>query len=155
MDAFTFGALIAFVLAIGSLVVAIPLMPRVRGTQTAGRRLPWWDIPARMAVATGFVLALTAAAPALGPRLAGLLAPFPLYATVLSVFAHRLQGAASAIAVLNGLLVGLFAFALFFFVLAVTLETRGIAVAFLAALVVALAAQGVSLAVTRGFRFAS
>jgi hypothetical protein len=155
MNRFQFGAVVAFGLAIGSLVLALAVMPRVRGARSEPRRLPWWDIPARMVVATAFVLALTAAAPGLGPRLAGLLAPFPLYATVLSVFAHRLEGAAAAIAVLQGLLAGLFAFALFFFVVAVTLEPRGIAFAFIAALLVALAAQGVSLAATRRFRFAS
>jgi hypothetical protein len=144
-----------FGLAVLSLVAAILVMPRVRGNVPAHRPLPWWDIPARMVVATAFVIALTAAAPALGSRLAGLLAPFPLYATVLSVFAQRLQGAASAISVQYGLLAGLFAFALFFLTVAVLLESRGIAVTFAVALVVAVAAQGVSLVVTRRFRFAS
>jgi hypothetical protein len=91
------------------------------------------------------VIALTAAAPLLGPRLAGLIAPYPLYATVLGVFAHRLQGAEAAVSVLRGLLLGLFAFAGFFLTVALLLETNGIAVAFGAALVVALALQAASL----------
>jgi hypothetical protein len=79
------SAATAFVLVIVALVVALFLMPgrpESRAEQTA---FPRWDIPARMVVATAFVLVLTSAAPALGARLAGLLAPFPLYATVLTV----------------------------------------------------------------------
>ncbi len=111
-------------------------------------QFPRWDIPARMIVATVFVIVLTTAAPLLGARLAGLLAPFPLYASVLATFAHRLEGTDGAVAVLRGLLLGLFAFAAFFFVLAELLETS-IAVAFLGAICVALAMQAVSLFVGR------
>lgn len=138
-----------FAIAIASLVLAIAVMPRRRTTGVETRPLPWWDIPARMVVATAFVIAITASAPALGYRLAGLLAPFPLYATVLSVFAQRIAGADSAIAVLRGLLAGLFAFSLFFLLVALLLEPRGIAVAFAAAIVVAIVAQGLSLVATR------
>jgi hypothetical protein len=47
--------------------------------------------------------------------------------------------------VLRGLLYGLFAFASFFLVLNLLLERAGIAVAFLSAIAVALATQGISL----------
>jgi hypothetical protein len=107
--------------------------------------LPRWDIPTRMVVATAFVLLLTGVAPALGPRLTGLLAPFPLYAAVLTVFAHHLQGAAPAALVLRGLLLGLFAFAGFFLILAASIERVGIIPAFAAAVAVALALQAGSL----------
>jgi hypothetical protein len=106
--------------------------------------LPAWDIPARMIVATGFVVVLTALAPALGPRLTGLLAPFPLYAAVLTVFAHHLQGPAAAVGVLRGLLLGLFAFAGFFAVLTALLERAGIGPAFAAAVAASLAVQAAS-----------
>lgn len=149
MAAVSLDPLPTFAVAIASLVLAIAAMPRRRATAVEPRPLPWWDIPARMVVATGFVIALTAAAPVLGSRLAGLLAPFPLYATVLSVFAQRLAGPGSAIAVLHGLLAGLFAFALFFLLVSLLLEARGILVAFTAALAAALVAQAVSLVATR------
>jgi hypothetical protein len=98
-----------------------------------------------MVIATALVLVLTELAGALGPRLTGLLAPFPLYAAILAAFAHALDGAAAAVSVLRGLLLGLWAFAAFFLVLAATLPGSGIAGAFAAALVVALAVQGASL----------
>jgi hypothetical protein len=142
-------ALVTFVIAVSALVASLFLMPRPVVTVAVTVRPPGWDIPARMVVATAFVLVLTEAAPALGPRIAGLLSPFPVYATVLAVFAHRDAGAAPAVAVLRGLLLGLFAFAGFFLTLAVLLEPAGIATAFVAALVVALVFQGLSLLVGR------
>jgi hypothetical protein len=98
-----------------------------------------------MVVATVFVVALTGIAPILGPRLTGLLAPFPLYAAILAVFAHRLEGARPAASVLSGLLLGLFAFAGFFVVLAALIERAGIAAAFATALVAALVFHAASL----------
>jgi hypothetical protein len=102
-----------------------------------------------MAVATGFVLLLTAIAPTLGPHLSGLLAPFPLYAGILTIFAHRLQGPGSAAGVLRGLLLGLFSFAGFFLALAALIDRIGIAAGFVAALATALAIQAASLWVIR------
>ena len=110
---------------------------------------PGWDLPARMAVATGLVLTLTRFAPVLGPRLAGLLGTFPVFAATLTVFAHHLEGAAAAARVLRGLLVGLFAFASFFFVLAALLTRVGLTAAFVAAAAAALALQVGSLHLVR------
>lgn len=142
-------ALVTFVAAVVVLVLSIALMPRRSKAQPNAVALPQWDIPARMLVGTILVVALTAAAPLLGPRLAGLIAPYPLYATVLAVFSHQLQGAEAAVSVLRGLLLGLFAFAAFFLAIAQLLEPNGIAVAFGAAILVALALQGISLAASR------
>ena len=142
------------VLVLASLVLAIRVMPRARAHDEPAPRLPWWDIPARMLLATAFVIALTEAAPALGSRLAGLLAPFPLYATVLAAFAHRLQGAEAAIAVLRGLLLGLFAFAAFFISVALLLVPAGIAVAFAVAVAAAIVVQAGSLLAGRALKIA-
>lgn len=149
-EAAVFATPLTLAAMIGVLAYSLWLMPRrVARPERADVNFPRWDIPARMAVATVFVVVLTAAAPLLGPRLAGLIAPFPLYATVLAVFAHRLGGAAPAVGVLRGLLLGLFAFALFFFALAELLDGRGIVPAFAVAIVLALAAQGISLTLGR------
>jgi uncharacterized membrane protein (GlpM family) len=101
---------------------------------------PRWDLPLRAATATAVVLAVTALAGAAGPRLAGLLTPFPIYAAVLTVFAHRHAGAAAARTTLRGLLLGLFAFAAFFVALAAALPRVGWA-AFAAAPAAAIAVQ--------------
>jgi hypothetical protein len=154
LDVLAAGVAVAAVLAVASLLVAIALMPRRQRDVAPATVLPWWDIPARMIVATTFVIALTAAAPALGSRLTGLLSPFPLYATVLATFAHRLQGADAANAVLRGLLLGLFAFASFFLCVAVLVVPAGAGVAFAAAIVTAVAVQAVSLVAGRALKIA-
>jgi hypothetical protein len=112
-------------------------------------RPAWWDLPARMAVATAFVLALTEAAGALGPRWSGLLAPFPIYAGVLAAFTHAHQGPETAGSLLHGVLGGLFAFATFFAVLAATIRGAGIAAAFALAAAAAFAVQVAVVRITR------
>ena len=140
---------VLFVLAVGSLVIALSWMPRSLPAESPGRAVPRWDLGARMVLATMFVVLLTGLAPTLGPRLAGLLAPFPIYATVLTIFAHLQAGPVAAASVLRGLLLGLFGFASFFLVLAVLLERGGIVLAFTLATLVAFGLQAVSLLILR------
>ena len=131
-----------FLLVTLVLALALRLMPReAEATLAPAGPPPRWDIPTRMMVATTFVLLLTGSAPALGAQLTGLLAPFPLYGTILAVFAQHLHGPVPAVRVLRGLLLGLFAFASFFLVLALLLDRVAIAVAFGAAIAVALVIQ--------------
>ena len=136
------------VLVIGTVVAALVFMPRDSDGSRAARR-PRWDIPARLVVTTAIVLVLTGLAEALGPSLTGLLATFPLYGAILAGFAHHLEGPGPAIRVLRGLLLGLFAFAGFFFVLALSFEPAGIARAFAAAIAAALVLQTLALWVMR------
>jgi hypothetical protein len=109
-------------------------------------RPPRWDLWARAAVATVLVLALTEASGALGPRLTGLFAVYPLYSIVLASFAHHAAGAPAALRVLRGVLVGLFAFVAFFFTLGLVLPHTSIAVGYLCA---AAAVAGVQLVSVR------
>jgi len=115
--------------SLGALLLGLPLFARGSGgerrTASTAMRLPAWDLPARVVVATGFVALVTGIAGAAGPRLAGLITPFPIYAAVLTVFAHRALGPRAAAATLRGLVLGLFAFVSFFAVLAATLPRIG------------------------------
>jgi hypothetical protein len=126
------------------LLLCLRVIPRAEVPATI-KPLPRWDIPARMIVATALVLVLTAAAPVLGARMSGLLATFPVFATVLTVFAHHAQGKAAAWQVLWGLLLGLFAFAGFFAVIEISITHVGIALAFTCAIVCAVVIQAVTL----------
>jgi hypothetical protein len=138
------GPPLLFLVAIGSLALALRLMPASPASPVPAAP-PRGDLPARMVLATAVVLLITALAPRLGARLSGLLATYPLFAAILTAFAHHLQGAGAAVSVLRGLLFGLFAFASFCLVLAVSLVHLGIAASFAAAIVVALMVQAVSL----------
>ena len=130
-----------------SLVLALRLVPR-REVRPVVPAPPRWDLPARMVIATALVLVITELAPVLGARWSGVLATFPVYAAILTVFAHR-AGAAPAVEVLRGLLLGLLAFAAFFVVLGALIAHVPIAVAFAAAIVSALAVQAASFARVR------
>jgi hypothetical protein len=141
----------AFEVTVAALVVALLLIPRdssklkVPEQEQEEEAPPRWDLPARMVVATVFVLLLTAIAPLLGPYLSGLLSPFPLFGAILTVFTHRSQGSIAATRLLRGLLYGLFAPAGFFLALAILIERVGIGLSFGAATATALAFQGVTL----------
>ena len=137
------------VVALCALTLTLLLLPRDRAGERLRAVRPRWDLPLRMIAATALILGLTQAAPVLGARLAGTLATFPAFAAVLAVFAHHVEGAGAATRVLRGLLAGLFGFVGFFCVLAATLERAGLAIGFLLAAAVALAAQGVSFAMLR------
>jgi hypothetical protein len=145
------GALALAVSTGATLAAVLRLLPARAAVAAPAAPAPRWDLPARMIVTTAIVLLLTAAAPALGPRLSGMLATFPVYAAVLAVFAHRV-GAAPAVQVLRGLLFGLFAFAGFFLALALLIERIGVGPAFAAAAAVGLAIQAGSLAFVRAGR---
>ena len=105
----------AAVLLVAAIIVAHRLMPRAPFRTLPGGR-PRWDLPARMLVATAFVLALTALARSLGPQLSGLIAPFPVFGVVLAAFTHHRQGPAAAAGLLRGNIAGALAFVAFFVV---------------------------------------
>jgi hypothetical protein len=77
----------------------------------------------------------------LGPHLSGLLAPFPVIASVLAAFTHVLHGEEDVARILRGFVVALVAYAMFCFTLALSLKSLGIATGFAAAIVCALVTQ--------------
>ena len=111
------------------------------------------ELPLRMAAGTAVVVALTEASSFLGPRVAGLLVTYPLLTAILAVSAHRLEGPRTALDVLRGLLLGLFAFAAFFFAAAALLPRLGLG-ALAVAVAAAVAVQALSLRAARGARAA-
>jgi hypothetical protein len=135
-------------LVIAVVWTALRLLPRPDVVSPPAPAPPW-DIPFRIAVVTGLVVALTAAAEVLGPRASGLLATVPAIAAALTVFSHQRDGPEHAQGVLRGLLGGLLATAAFHTVAASSLVPGGIPVAFLAAVAAALATQGLALLALR------
>jgi hypothetical protein len=94
-----------------------------------------------MATAAALVVALSAAAGALGPTAGGVLAALPVLASVLAVFTHRDHGPASAVALLHGMLGGMGGFVAFCLLVALLIEPAGPTAAFAAAAAGALTAQ--------------
>jgi hypothetical protein len=140
----------ALALVGGALLVGLAVLPRPGAEERVHLAPPRWDLPMRAACALALVLTLTAVAGWLGPHLSGLLAPFPVIATVLATFTHALRGTDELLRLLRGLLSGFSAFALFCFTLSISLRTLDIASAFALATAIALLTQSVTLALTRG-----
>jgi len=149
VESLTDGSRALLVAAVAAvLVAAVTLMPQLPEVSSPGA-VPWWDIPARMAAGLAIVLVLTEAATVLGPGWTGVVAAFPVFVTVLTVFAHRHEGAPRALRVLRGVLVGLFGTATFYATLAVSLDPVGIAGAFGLAIAAVVAVQAGSFQVFR------
>jgi hypothetical protein len=130
------------------ILLAICFIPQ--RTTTAGEvRVPGWDIPARMLIATLFVVLLTSFANRLGAQLSGLISPFPVFGLVLAVFAHRQLGAPAAMHFLRGVALGALGFSSFFLVVVVSLPALGIGWTYLLATLAAIAVNGVSLRLAR------
>jgi len=136
----------ALIMAGAGFIVGLKLLPDPLSEPSRGPSAPIWDLPLRAFCALALVLALTAASGWLGSRLSGLLAPFPVIASVLAVFTHAQRGADDFLRLARGLIAGFFAFALFCFTLAISLRALGIAAAFVLASGVALSTQGLLLA---------
>jgi hypothetical protein len=132
------GSMTAAAATLGLLVLIRAIFPRP-GSNVAARKPPAWDLPGRAITATGIVLLLTAVAPTLGPRLSGLLTPFPAFALVLAAFTQAHEGAGAAILFLRGIVLASFASAAFFVTVAASLPHTGLLPTLSLAAVVALA----------------
>ena len=133
-------------LAMAAAIVFVPTAPDV----AAGGRPPAWDLPARVVVGTALIVGLTTRAPALGARLSGLAATYPVYVTTLTVFAHRQAGPGAAVALLRGLVLGLYGWLGFFTIVLTAMPLVGILPGAACAVAGALAIQGVSLRLLGG-----
>jgi hypothetical protein len=148
LSVLSIAAVTALLVALVSIALTLAALPRGVGEQSNGEAPPGWDLPLRALSALAVVLALTALAGQLGPSLSGLLAPFPVVASVLAVFTHAQRGEEDLLRIMRGFLMGLVAYALFCFALAVSLESLGIAESFLLATAGALTTQAVALTLT-------
>jgi hypothetical protein len=141
LQAVPWTAVSGLALALGAFGIARVLLPRLPETPPPPRA-PAWDLPLRMASAVVLVLLVTGLAAWLGPNLSGAITPFPIATTILLAFTHAQQGAPAAVGFLRAFLPAMWSFALFCFVLAWGMVGLGRNLAFLLALALSLAAQG-------------
>jgi hypothetical protein len=138
------GAALAIVAA--GVLAGLVALPHPSGAESPSAP-PRWDLPLRAVCAAALVLTLTGVSGWLGPRLSGLLAPFPIIATVLATFTHAQRGVDDVRRMARGMVTGFCAFALFCFTVSVALRTLDIATSFALGAVVALATQAAMLGV--------
>ncbi len=146
----TMGPGLTFVALIGVVLAFLAAFPRRRAAPPDAVSPPAWDIPARVAVATLLVVAISSAAPLIGGRFAGILATFPVYAAVLATFGHLTRGPGEAADVLRGLVAGMIGFGAFFLAVELLLGTVGTPESFLGALVIGGLVHAATFALVRG-----
>jgi uncharacterized membrane protein (GlpM family) len=115
--------------------------------QWGSSALPAHELLLRMAAGAGMVLAVTAAAEALGTAWTGMFAAFPVMSTVLAVFSHRANGPGFTIAMLRAMIAGFYSFIVFCLAVSLLLGHSGIAVTFIVAVAAAVVSQAVAKAV--------
>ena len=109
-----------FILVLAFLVTFLLAFPTFENTSKK-YQITNLDIIARMVAAAILVLAITFSSEQLGPKLSGLLAPFPIAGTILAGFTHHSCGNSAARRLLDGFLRGLFGMAIFTLTLATLL----------------------------------
>lgn len=148
LDASKLSLLPTLLLTVIALAAAVRLMPRTEPI-AEGVKPPKWDLPMRLISATAFVLLITALGDILGPRLGGLASTFPIFATVMTTFAHRHQGAPAAIQWLRGCLMGMYATVAFYTVIGTLVTILPLLATYALAIVAALLVNGLMLHFTR------
>ena len=144
MEPLSVGALPALLIACGSLVLTLGLLPRPPRTDVPVVASAPWDSLSRAVCTAVAVVTVTAIATALGPHLSGLVTSLPVITAVLSVFTHARRGRDEAIQLLRGFTVGFFSYAVFCFVVAATVKPLGVTGCFALAAVLALCVQTVA-----------
>ena len=142
------GAYVALVVACAATAATVLLLPRPGASTRVEEPHPPSELAVRALCAVVPVVAVTATAHLLGPHLSGLLASFPIMTPVLAAFTQARLGPREAAHLLHGLSIGFFAYALFCFVVAVTLRPWGTASSFGVGVLVAFAVQGAAVALT-------
>ncbi|MBD8574325.1 hypothetical protein IFR09_19870 [Pseudomonas syringae] len=105
--------------------------------------VPRWVIPMRMLTATLLLLAITASATWLGPVVSGLLAPIPVIAWPLAVFAHVQGGRGELTAIIRGNAIGAVGVVGFYLTLQHCIVQWGAVLSIAAAVVLAVVATAV------------
>lgn len=134
--------LLSVVLDVLALLLAARLM-RTSGVVQRPRAVRG-ELVLRMVCGAALVVLITGAAQMLGARAAGVLALFPVLGTVVTVFSHRLAGAAFVAVLLRAMVWGNFAMLGFCATLALALPALPASVAFGLAVLAALAANALT-----------
>ncbi|MBA3841523.1 MAG: hypothetical protein H0X39_02715 [Actinobacteria bacterium] len=141
------GPVASFAVACAACALTLRMLPRPARQAPLERDHSRWDLPLRAACAAVPVLAVTAVAAPLGPHTSGLLAAFPIVVPVLAAFTQAQGGWEESVRLLRGFTVGFFAYGLFCFTVAETLERLGTVSSFALATALALALQAGAVAV--------
>ena len=123
--------------AYAAIILGVILIPRQRAPETPPR-IPWWEIWFRMLATAAMIALVTTTANLMGPTWTGIIATVPVLATVMVVFTHSRWGSDAAMRFMRSMMLSLIAFATFFVVVGLGLETHGLTNTYVAATAIAL-----------------
>lgn len=123
--------LAVFLLVLASLTICLYLAPTATLIKSSGG-IRSSELISRMSLSVVLVLVVTALAPIVGSEFSGYLAVFPVAAITMAVFTH-LDSASAVVALLKGLIFGLFSLTTFYLVLIEMSEYLNFGQAFIAA----------------------
>jgi hypothetical protein len=138
----------SFAGVVGWLLLVACLLPRPK-TQASPAASTGTDMLIRVVAAESLIFAVTEFAPSLGPRLSGLITPFPIYTSVLAASIHMRQGAAQSAEFVRGATVSLFTPAVFWFIVGSTIVAWGVGFAYAIAICASLVLHWLLLKVLR------
>ena len=148
LNLFTLTLPLAFVIIIAVVVTVFLLLPR-RGGEFKDPVLPRWDLPLRMVLAAVFVYMVTGFADALGPQLSGLVAPFPVFGLIMSIFTHKQNGSAAALNHFRSYVSASAGYAVFFLIVGLGLTSLGTGLTYTLALAAVTCLNGLTLFLLR------
>lgn len=125
LNQFNLTLIAAFIIILAVVAVVFLLLPK-SGGETKEPVLPKWDLPLRMVLAAVFVYGITTFADVLGPQLSGLIAPFPVFGLIMSIFTHQQSGSGAALKLFRSYVTASAGYAFFFLVVGLGLPTLGI-----------------------------
>lgn len=140
-----------FMLTTVLLMAAAYLIP-IPKTSAKPHKPPKYDLLLRMGFMVLMMLAVTGAAPLIGPAASGIVSSFPMMALTMALFAQTQSGADEARKVMAGLVKGLVSCAVFFLVLSLTLKDGALWQGYASACVATLLLQGLILYTLRRTR---
>jgi len=144
LNLFTLTLPLAFVISMAVVLIVFLLLPR-SGGEFKELVLPRWDLPLRMLLAAVFVYLVTGFANALGPQLSGLVAPFPVFGLIMSIFTHKQNGSAAALNHFRSYVSASAGYAVFFLIVGLGITTLGTGLTYSLALAAVTCLNGLTL----------
>ncbi len=144
LNQFSLTTFSAFVIILSIVAITFTLLPK-SGGEVKTTVLPAWDLPLRMALAAAFVFGLTLVADRLGPQLSSLLATFPVFGLIMSIFTHQQGGSAAALKLFRSYISASAGYAFFYLIVGTLLTRLGIGFTFLLATLVIFVINGLTL----------
>ena len=133
----------ALALAVAGLQLAWIALPRVHGVATVPS-IPPVELWLRLGAALALAVVILWSANVFGPIVSGILLSLPVTGSIMPPFTLSLYGTAALARLLRGFVLGLTGFTAFFFTVASTVATWGVALSFGVAVIVALATVSIA-----------